>query len=158
MIKNVIVDGNTGYSGGGIYNKGGSNAIFTNVNITDNHAVKVFNSGGGICNEESSPILTNVLFANNTGLEGGALYNSFSSVPILTNVTITGNIANSGGGIDHYDNSSSKIRNSIIWGNNSGIANAGATLVEHSLVQGGFWELETLLLILNLRTQMGIIN
>lgn len=138
MIKNVIVDGNTGYSGGGIYNKGGSNAIFTNVSITDNHAVKVFNSGGGICNEESSPILTNVLLANNTGLEGGALYNSFSSVPILTNVTITGNIANSGGGIDHYDNSSSKIRNSIIWGNNSGIANAGATLVEHSLVQGGF--------------------
>ncbi|WP_199120500.1 LamG-like jellyroll fold domain-containing protein [Pedobacter sp. ASV28] len=138
IIKNVIIDGNTGYSGGGIYNKGGSNAIFTNVSITDNHAVKVFNSGGGICNEESSPILTNVLFANNTGLEGGAIYNGYTSVPVLTNVTITKNTADAGGGIYHYDNSLSKIRNSIIWGNNNGIGNPGATTVEYSLVQGGF--------------------
>lgn len=138
LIKNVIIDGNTGYSGGGIYNKGGSNATFINVNITDNHAVKVFNSGGGLCNEESSPTLTNVLFANNTGLEGGAIYNGYTSIPVLTNVTITKNTADAGGGIFHYSNSSSKIRNSIIWGNNSGIGDPGATTVEHSLVQGGF--------------------
>ncbi len=138
VIKNVIIDGNTGYSGGGIYNKGGSNAIFINVSITDNHAVRVFNSGGGICNEESSPILTNVLLANNTGIEGGAIYNGYTSIPVLTNVTITKNTADAGGGIFHYSSSSSKIRNSIIWGNNSGIGDPGVTTVEHSLVQGGF--------------------
>ncbi|WP_343531289.1 LamG-like jellyroll fold domain-containing protein [Pedobacter sp.] len=138
QLNNVVIDGNTGYSGGGMCNKGGSHAILTNVIITDNHALQVFNEGGGIYNEESSPILTNVLLANNTGIDGGAIYNGYTSVPVLTNVTITKNTADNGAGIYHYSNSSSKIRNSIIWGNNNGIGDPGATTVEYSLVQGGF--------------------
>jgi hypothetical protein len=49
------------------------------------------------------------------------MYNgNSSSLLILTNVTISGNTASRGGGMYNYPHSI-KIRNSIIWGNNSGI-------------------------------------
>jgi predicted outer membrane repeat protein len=104
-------------------------------------------SGGG----ESSPVITNVVFAGNSAdFFGGAIYNfgiNGTSSPVLTNVTFTGNTSDEGGAI--YNNgrnggtSSPVVTNTILWGNtatNSGdeIYNATATLtLAHTLIEGG---------------------
>ncbi|MFD1629850.1 beta strand repeat-containing protein [Pseudopedobacter beijingensis] len=95
---NITVNSQSIYqnSGGGIYNAG-SKPVLANVSISTNTA----NSGGGICNSSSSPVLTNVTISANTVEDlGGGICNVASSSPILTNVTISANTAtNNGGGI-----------------------------------------------------------
>jgi hypothetical protein len=54
-------------------------------------------------------------------------------------VTIAGNKAGSAGGIYNYSNASPKIRNSIIWGNSSGITTeSGTPEVYYSIVEDGW--------------------
>jgi hypothetical protein len=89
----------------------------------------------------SVPALVNVDISGNTAItDGGGMYNNNSS-PVLTNVTIAGNYAggNGGGILNNDSNSNPQIRNSIIWGNTSGIDNNAATpVISYSIVQGGF--------------------
>jgi hypothetical protein len=127
ILTNVTISGNiTADAGGGMYNDFNSSPSLTNVTILGNAAY----DGGGMCNfSNSSPSLTNVTILGNAAYDGGGIYNERSS-PILTNVTISGNAAignedsgGLGGGIYNSYNSSPKIRNSIIWGNSSGIYN-----------------------------------
>jgi predicted outer membrane repeat protein len=54
-------------------------------------------TSGGMCNDNSSPTLTNVAFSGNSATSsGGGMYNDNSSGPTLTNVILWGN---SGGSI-----------------------------------------------------------
>ncbi len=138
ILTNVIISGNSaGSNGGGTYNTSSSSPVLTNVIFSGNKAT---NAGGGECyNVGCSSVLTNVNIFGNSAKIGGGIYNGSSCSLILTNVTISGNIATTnGGGIyisDSYSNP--KIRNSIIYGNTSGIYNSNSILViEYSLVQG----------------------
>jgi hypothetical protein len=75
--------------------------ILTRLSIIGNKA----GNGGGMCNTECTPVLTNVTIAYNhsiglhglTDWGGGGMYNAMSS-PVLTNVTISNNQASGSGG------------------------------------------------------------
>ena len=145
-LTNVTFSGNAAeYGGGGIYNHlasptltnvcisenstdgygGGicalfSSPILTNVNISGNTATL---SGGGMYNDYSSPILTNIVISGNVAIEsGGGMYNGISHITNITNVTISGNMAPQGGGMHNYCTKPT-IRNTIVWGNNTGMYN-----------------------------------
>jgi hypothetical protein len=98
------------------------------------------NSGGGMFNNSSSPVLTSVTISGNQaygtgGNSGGGMYNEGSS-PVLTNGTISGNRADLGySGMYNYLGSLPKIRNSIIWGDNVG-NNGSLPSYTYSLVEG----------------------
>ncbi|MFD1629851.1 choice-of-anchor Q domain-containing protein [Pseudopedobacter beijingensis] len=136
VLTNVSISANTANHGGGILNDN-SSPILTYVSISENKATN--GSGGGIYNAFSSPVLTNVSISANTANHGGGIFN-YSSSPVLTNVTISANTATYDGGGIYNDGTSSKpqIRNSIIYGNNTGIynSNGAAPVISYSLVQG----------------------
>ena len=115
--NSIIVNGQTvsKNSGGGIYNSS-SSPVLTNITLDKNTAI----SGGGMFNYYSSPELTNVnISKNRAGNDGGGLLNDYS-FPVLTNITIADNYATQRHGGISNSSSSSNIRNSIIWGNTSG--------------------------------------
>ncbi len=121
-----------GRYGGGAYNAN-SPAVMTGVIFRDNSAAS---RGGGVYNAVGSAItISNALFVGNYAQYfGGGMMNDNSN-PILTNVTISGNwaenctnLAPCGGGIFNLDGSP-VVRNSIIWNNrergNVGTAGSG---------------------------------
>ena len=133
----IMVNGQgiTKKDGGGIFIRAASSLLFSNVIIQGNSAT----TGGGIFNYDSNPTLTNVLITGNSAQMGGAVYNNQSS-PVLRNVTMVRNNAVTGGAM--YNAGSSRaslpeIRNSVIWGNSSGIyVKYGNSTCYYSLVQG----------------------
>ncbi|MCS6907355.1 MAG: choice-of-anchor Q domain-containing protein, partial [Anaerolineales bacterium] len=109
-LTNVIFSNNAAtYSGGGMLN-------MADLGVT-----------------AGSETLTNVLFSGNsvTGSsgEGGGMFNDNRS-PLLRNVTFAGNSAPHGGGIVNSNNSHPTLRNVLIWGNSS----SGSTLHHRSIV------------------------
>ena len=105
-----IINGTAGGFGGGIRCTASSPTII-NCIITGNTAGEY---GGGICNSyNSSPILTNCTFSENSAESklsaygsGGGMCNLVNCNPILTNCTFSGNFANhSGAGIYNCENS-----------------------------------------------------
>ena len=113
----------TGNTSGGMHNEN-SSAILTNVLFAGNSAEYV---GGGITNQGGSTILTNVSFIRNTaGLRGGGMYNAGNNThPTLTNVTFSGNTAGQGGGI-YNDYSGSTLINVTFFNNTAFNGNGGA--------------------------------
>jgi hypothetical protein len=98
---------------GGLATGSGSNMIGINRN-----------KGGGMSNDNSSPLLANVTISGNSASDGGGMYNSGGSAPALVNVTISGNFAAAdGGGASSFgggmynDNSSPVLVNVLISGN-----------------------------------------
>src|SRR6266540_4249177 len=76
-------------SGGGMYNDT-SSPVLTNLTFSGNSA----DYGGGMYNHNSDPTLTNVTFGGNSAIaEGGGMNNYAGSDPTLTNVTFSGNTA-----------------------------------------------------------------
>ncbi|MCU0335391.1 MAG: hypothetical protein MUF62_10160 [Chitinophagaceae bacterium] len=127
-----------GNRGGGIFNRLSSPTI-ANCIITGNSAAEY---GGGIFNEQGSAQILNTVLMGNTALFGGGAYNE-SATPTYTNCTFAGNqVSFTGGGFYSFGLPVATIRNSIIWGNSSGIqiATSGSTnaAVSNSLVQGGY--------------------
>ncbi|MBK9924359.1 MAG: hypothetical protein IPP66_03625 [Anaerolineales bacterium] len=122
-VKNLIIVGNHATYGGGMYNYGnpfynqGKYYIptITNVVFSNNSALE----GGGIRNDYySSPILTNVIFDNNTaGRGGGGMENFNYCDPVLTNVTFTNNTASSGGGMMNWSGNNPILTNVTFSGN-----------------------------------------
>lgn len=124
--------------GGGIHIKGaalGQKLRLNNLTIQRNFS----NYAGGIFNDiGSSPLLTNCLITGNLALyNGGGVLNKNGASPILINCTIAGNKAASGGGIYNNINASPQIRNTIVFGNSSGITSAGGSnpVITYSMVQ-----------------------
>lgn len=131
-ISNTTFSGNRAVSGGGMFNDNASSPTLTNAIFSGNRA----DYGGGMYNFSfSSLTLTNVIFSGNSAFTGGGMFMGTSSSPILTNTTFSGNRAVTGGGIYNY--ASLVIRNSIIWGNSSGIIGGGTSTTTHSIVQDG---------------------
>jgi hypothetical protein len=113
----------SGNFGGGIYTSGGTftgTSCFINNNSGAN--------GAGIFCTSSTASLTNCVIASNNGR---GVHLGFGGSASLTNCTITGSVGADG----LYSASITPVvKNSIIWGNNSGIG--GPATVSYSDVQG----------------------
>ncbi len=136
-ISNCVISGNFVTSpngnGGGILNTNSSSPRIIATTISGNSAGDV---GGGVSNVfSSSPtIINSVITGNRAGgtRGGGAISIEVNSAPNLINTTISGN-ASSGGTI--YSNYAYTVRNSIIWGNQTGLSGTEPTY-SNSLIQG----------------------
>ncbi|MFA7687685.1 MAG: choice-of-anchor Q domain-containing protein, partial [Moheibacter sp.] len=132
-IVNCIFTGNTAVFGAGIHSRTGSNPELINCTFTDNEAVE---NGGASDSFEAAPKFVNTLITGNKALKGGAMFH-FQGTSQLINCTITGNTTTGDGeGVIDYLYGASAIQNSIIYGNSSGLKNAGNITVSYSLVQG----------------------
>jgi hypothetical protein len=133
MTGGSIILNEAGITGGGMYTNGiTSSSTMANVTISDNKA----GNGGGMFNQNSSPVLDKVTISGNAAISygnedgGGGMYNNYSS-PVLTNVTISGNMADvpyaeghyaGGGGM--YNNSSSPVLINVTISGNTANVNA----------------------------------
>ncbi|MCQ3947989.1 MAG: hypothetical protein DPW21_15050, partial [Anaerolineae bacterium] len=110
------------YMGGGMYNNN-SSPVLTNVTFSGNSA----NSGGGMLNENnSSPTLTNVAFNNNNAYYyGGGMFNINNSSPTLANVTFNDNNAAYSGGGMYNTNSFPTLTNVTFSGNSAQFTGGG---------------------------------
>jgi hypothetical protein len=154
-IVNSTFRSNRARSGAAIFNdglRGNSSPEIINCIFLENNATRdggaIYNFGGN--NGISSPtIVNNVFYKNRANRKGGAIFNDAVdniggvSSPIILNCTFLDNIADFGGNSlvnDAYTGvSTSRITNSILWGNNEQIENRMATpIVTFSNVQGGY--------------------
>jgi len=113
------------------------------TSITVNGKTLYQNSGSGIYNYSSSPVIKNVLVTDNTATYGGGGVVNITSSAKYVNVTISGNNATLGGGMYNDLTSSPKLYNTLLLGN-SATTDAGMYTnsanstpdVQYSLVQG----------------------
>ncbi|NML23213.1 T9SS type A sorting domain-containing protein [Pseudoflavitalea sp. G-6-1-2] len=121
-------------NGGGIYITGSSPKL-SNLIITGNSASL---NGAGMYIDGSTASITNVLFTRNySKASGGAIFAAQDGNPIFTNVTIANNRAVSSGGALSIASASPEIRNTIIYGNSSTLANSSGTFrIKYSYVEG----------------------
>jgi len=163
LIANISVVENVSIAGGaGIYNSESSPEI-NNCLISSNFATGSNSNGGGVLNTNSSSprIIATIISGNGTGDVGGGISNVFSSSPAIINSLITGNRAggtrgggamsievnsspnlinttisgNASSGGTIYSNYAYTVRNSIIWGNQTGLSGTEPTY-SNSLIQG----------------------
>jgi predicted outer membrane repeat protein len=118
-LTNVTFSGNTTADkygrGAGMHNFSNSNAVLDHVTFTGNISL---GWAGGMYNDTSQPILTDVSFIDNSAVYGGGGMGNVSwSYPLLTNVTFTHNQAREGGGM--YNESSSPSLTNITFSENS---------------------------------------
>jgi predicted outer membrane repeat protein len=109
-------------NGGGVYVSGASPTL-KNITFRDNSGV----NGGAIYNESgSNPVLTDVLFEYNTATRGAAIYDDLSS-PQITNGTFRLNTAiNDGGAIYNTSSSNPTIVDSVFSRNSANRGSGGA--------------------------------
>ncbi len=136
--------------------KGNQNSVVTNVDnaltpadvldgftITDGIATQYYR-GGGIFNQNTSPVYTNLAIAGNSAQYGGGIGISGTLAPQLTNVLIRGNTATSGGGV--RNDSSPILTNVTISGNTSlgspggewSEAGLGTAVIRNSIIYGNY--------------------
>ncbi len=121
-------------NGGGMHNEN-SSPVVSNCTFSANDAT----DGGGMYNNNSSPTVTNCTFSANDATDGGGMYNNNSS-PTVTNCTFSGNpITNHGGGMYNESNSNPTVTNCILWdGGDEIYDDASAPVVSYCDIQGGF--------------------
>ncbi len=105
-------------SGGGAWEI----AVLDGFTITAGNADGIYpdDSGGGVFNVSSSPMLTNVIFSGNKADEGGGMYDyMINSTP--KNVSFTGNNVTTNEGEMYSIMSSPTLTNTILWNNQAGI-------------------------------------
>lgn len=133
-ISNCAFLSNYASNGGAIYNDNAS-PLITNTIFQGNGAM--FGNGGAIANvNASNTVLMNCLITGNSAGEfSGAIFNDGAQVT-LVNCTVSGNNQNYPGTITGY-NGPVTVRNSIIYGNGSGITSQESAIsVTYSLVEG----------------------
>ncbi len=99
-------------------------AILDGFTITAGNANSNPNEhGGGVYNQNGSPMLTNLtIFGNSVNLYGGGMYNNAGN-PTLKNVTFSGNTAGAAGVM--YNSAGSLTLINVIFSNNSVTGSAG---------------------------------
>ncbi len=126
-----------GGSGGGMYNEN-SSPVLANL-IFANNMASINGSGGAVYNYNCTLTMKSVTFYGNSALYGGAMYIDSSNVT-LVNATFANNEAGYGGGIDSME-SEFTAENCILWDNAGGQISEifGTANVTYSIVQDG-WE------------------
>jgi hypothetical protein len=125
-LINCTLGENIGNLGGGMYNNN-SSPIITGGVIVNN---KAFIDGGGMYNiNGSNPIITNVVIGDNAAVLGGGMYNE-SSDPVLEGVTLINNEARFGGGMQNEN--SMPILNDVVFTNNRALKSGGGMNNENS--------------------------
>jgi len=102
----------------------GAGSVITTSGLTSNALLEGFsiingnsNSGAGIYNFASYPVIANCIISGNTAVSnGGGIYN-FNSDPQIVNCTITQNTATGSGGAVYNEASNPVITNCILWNN-----------------------------------------
>jgi len=128
-IANCTIIGNRAEAGGGgmwCEGFGGCSYTITNCRFIANTSDVV---GGGVClEEESSPTMTNCLFAGNSAMFAGAIY--VEGYPRIENCTFAGNRALSQcGGVKKYGGAV-LFRNCILWGNSDTFGNTESAQIQ----------------------------
>ncbi len=149
-LEDVVITGNNGYEGGGIFHENGT-LIIRRSTISDNTAV---NAGGGIFAEETAGEVTieNSTISGNSAAFGGGLFNGQEVT--ITASTISGNFSEgNGGGIVHFDSDGSvdlTITHSTITANTAAsdlsggdggglyFNNALAFTIKNTIIAGNF--------------------
>jgi predicted outer membrane repeat protein len=103
--------------GGGFLTQGLTNVTVANCIVTDNFG----NLGGGMNDEQSDGTLVfqNVIFSNNTGGNGGAVYLWNGSAPTFDGVTFIENTTTGSGGALYLVGATATIGNSMFIGNSA---------------------------------------
>jgi len=127
-LSNCTVSGNSAGSGGGIFNNGGSRALFGSAALTVNNCTVSGNSagaGGGVYNDAgqagvaSLTVNNSTLSGNSASTGGGILNTGFGDDDItissltVTNSTISGNL---GGGIYNGSFSTLSLSTTLVGG------------------------------------------
>lgn len=124
----VITDGNgTGSvnadAGGGIRNNEGS-PVIANCIFRGNQA----EYGGAFYSQNAgNPTLTNCVFLNNTALTGGGAISLYANSPVLTNCSFQGNSSPDGGVIHTPGGGSPVLTNCVLFNNGGNEPFAGGT-------------------------------
>jgi len=118
IIENCTFSNNAaGQRGGGMYNDYTSSPPrLGNCKFIDNSSVL----GGGMCNYESSPVLTNCIFSGNSASQngGGMFSDTYPCKVKIINCTFSHNSAGLYGGATFCgDESEPQLVNSIFWDN-----------------------------------------
>ncbi|MCP4351931.1 MAG: hypothetical protein GY795_41235 [Desulfobacterales bacterium] len=123
-------------SGGGLYNDN-SSPVLENLVFANNMA-SINGSGGAVFAYNCTLTMKSVTFYSNTALYGGAMYADNSNVTLI-NATFANNEAGYGGGIDSIK-SELTAENCILWDNSGGQISEifGTASVTYSIVQGGW--------------------
>ena len=118
----IIRQGRADNDGGGLFCDN-SSPLLVDCEFHDNTAGA---NGGGIANAGGSPALSNVLLTGSQAQTGGGLWTGFSSAaPVLNLCTVTGNTAiGDGGGIAVVFDSAPSISNTIVYANNAQVGGA----------------------------------
>ena len=125
--------------GGGMTNWGGAPTL-SNCTFWGNQAGPVgWGSGGGLYSYDSSPVITNSLFAlNEAAVSGGGIF-SHGGLPVVTNSSFHANTAGEEGGAIYNDSVDTlEVYNSILWGDLPEELSGAPVQVTYSDVQGGY--------------------
>ena len=117
-------------TGSGIYNVNASPSI--EFSVFRNNSGE---DGGAVYNDGSSPRFFNVLFHDNEASgSGGAIFADGDSKPELLSCTVAHNSASNTGGLyGTFD-----VKNSIVYANQNGAFSNAASQVVYSCVEGGY--------------------
>jgi hypothetical protein len=133
-VSDNAASGQSGLGGGLVCFKGGS-LTMTNCTVSGNSAV----GGGGVSNDAGTLTMTNCTVSGNSAPYGGGVANfgtSGTATLILTDCTVSGNSAKYGGGLDNSSGAAT-LTNTIVAGNNGGIANVAGSYSGSNNLTGG---------------------
>ena len=122
LSGNIATVGSGGSSGGAIYNIAGASLTIIGSLFSNNSGKE----GGAIFNSQSSATIINSTFSGNSnntlGRGGGAIFNNGGTVTII-NTTVSGNSTReSGGGVFNVANATVNTKNTIVALNNASIS------------------------------------
>jgi len=158
IIHNEVHNNISSADGGGVYLYWKGSQIYDRDILDRNyiHDNQAQGSGGGICIDQSRPVLTNNAIRGNKAVngDGGGLWASKGYLFYMINNSLNGNSASLGAGGGFYleGGQNAWIENTIVWGNSAGTTNElaynGATPpyvngrdVENPNNQGSAWPL-----------------
>ena len=128
LIIQCVINNNMSGDGGGIYCLSSAASIHDSLFQTNSA-----NYGGAFFNENASPNISNCQFvSNDSGVQGGAIYNYNASSPTISNCIFASNRASWGGGISNQEYSSPIVENSTFWGNAAGTDGGGIYCINSS--------------------------
>ena len=123
ISDNHSVSGATAKNGGAI-NAGGG----TVVEVTDSVFANNSGNNGGAINSSGVVKLTNSTFTGNSGVKGGVVYGAGSSDLEISGCTFTGNTATTAGAVAYMGGKTAKLEDITVTGNTCNHTTAGGAM------------------------------